>query len=481
MVTKNSQSTFLKNLAGFSMVTWISFILSFLSTPISTRIYTPDIVGRINLFSLYSSLLMAFTYLGLDQAYVRFYNEPPLGKSSKILFTFCLFSSIFALIIIGAISFIFSKRISFAIAGENSKSLFFLLLLNALSGVITRFINLRYRMSFNIKWYTIQGIVDVAITKILYLAVGFWNPSYKPAIFFMTISRILVTFTFLLFQRKEFEFKRPTFLKVFTKEIVNFALPLVPVTFLSWANNSISQIVLQNMLGFSKLGVYSIAVGLASIISIIQAGFNTYWAPYIYQNYRDKDNKFWQIHKLIVASLTLLGVLIILLQDPIFLLIGEKYRQAKIFFPLLLISPICYTMGETTGLGINISKKTFWELIIFSINIVMNISLCLVLIPIFGIVGAALSSAITSIISLFLRTIVGEKFYRSINSYKYIFYGIITILSASIANYVLYDNIIVKYSILAAIALIDVALFKNEIVYMYNIFKGMFNLKYSKL
>jgi hypothetical protein len=42
------------------------------------------------------------------------------------------------------------------------------------------------------------------------------------------------------------------------------------------------------MLGFGELGIYSMAVGLASTVNIIQAGFNVYWAPYVYGNYKNK-------------------------------------------------------------------------------------------------------------------------------------------------------------------------------------------------
>jgi O-antigen/teichoic acid export membrane protein len=66
-----------------------------------------------------------------------------------------------------------------------------------------------------------------------------------------------------------------------------------------------------------------------------------------------------------VSLLTLAALAIIALQDPLFMLLGEKYRPAKSFFPFLLFSPICYTIAETTGLGINISKKTYWNIIIF--------------------------------------------------------------------------------------------------------------------
>ena len=77
-----SKKKFLKNMAGFSMMTWISFLLGFISSPIATRLFVPEELAKFNMFSTYGSLIASACYLGLDQAYVRFFREPP-GKSTR--------------------------------------------------------------------------------------------------------------------------------------------------------------------------------------------------------------------------------------------------------------------------------------------------------------------------------------------------------------------------------------------------------------
>ena len=140
----------------------------------------------------------------------------------------------------------------------------------------------------------------------------------------------------------------------------------------------------------------------------------------------------------------------------------SKYRNAEIFFPFLLFSPICYTIAETTGLGINISKKTFWNLIIFSINITTNIVACLLLIPIFGVSGAAIASSISSILYLVIRTIVGEKYYKSIKSYRYLMYLLVILSSSALVNYFVYLKTL-KYALFMLIFFIYAYLFRKEI------------------
>ena len=67
-VATSSAKSFLSKMVGFSVATWISFLLSFFSAPITTRLFVPDEMGRINLFTTFLNLFMMFAYLGLDQA-----------------------------------------------------------------------------------------------------------------------------------------------------------------------------------------------------------------------------------------------------------------------------------------------------------------------------------------------------------------------------------------------------------------------------
>lgn len=67
----NQKHSFLKNMIGFSMVTWISFALGFLSSPIATRLFEPEELGKVNMFFSYTALMGSFCYLGLDQVFVR--------------------------------------------------------------------------------------------------------------------------------------------------------------------------------------------------------------------------------------------------------------------------------------------------------------------------------------------------------------------------------------------------------------------------
>lgn len=454
--------TFLKKFVGFSLVTWVSFALSFLTAPISTRLFVPEVLGKINIFNTYSNLFGILILIGLDQAFARFYHERPNNKSIGYLFTFCFgitYALLSGLIIV---SIPFRSFISWELFEETDNLLFFLFFLSVFCSSTLRYLNLSYRMEQNIKMYTIQGVLMTLVSKVLYLGVGFWDPSYQPALITLTISHVLLAVVFLLIQNNRFERIRE-YDGLFASEMFKYALPLIPVSVLMWANTSIPQIVMQKTMDYNSIGIFTSAVALANVILIIQAGFNTFWVPYTYENYKTQTGQFYKVHRYLLCVLTISSLLLVFSQDIIFLLLGEKYREAKLFFPFLILGPVCYIIGETTGIGIDISKKTYYNIVVFGGSVLANILFCLILRLPFGVSGIAMAVAIAGVIAMYLKTIIGQKFYQSVNSYRYVYVTILLIVaSAFITLFV--QHIYWKLAMLFSLIILSIFLFRKEII-----------------
>lgn len=460
---EQSKLKFLKNMVGFSMVTWISFVLGFIASPIATRLFPTEEMGRLNQFTNYATLFSSICYLGMDQAFVRFFRETPGKMTRKTLFTFCTLVPLAFCLLVTLVLGLFWQSVSAEIVGQPDMSVYACLAIYSFSLVVYRFLALSYRMEQNALLYTIQGVLHVLLTKIAYLAVGFSRPVGKAAMVSLTALMGVFTLVFVFVQRKRFD---AAFLKQTDRKsaaaIGMLALPLVPISLLVWINSHISAVILKHLMGYSATGIYTSALGLASTINIIQTGFNAYWAPYVLENYQTDDSRrFYTVHRLMACMLTLFGLGITLLQTPVFMLLGKAYRSSVVFFPFLFLSPICYCLGETTGMGITISKKTYWTTVIFLFSAIVNIALCFVFIPLMGMSGAALASALSAVLTLLLRTRVGEHYYKVLSSYRYLFYTIGLMGAASFIN--LYLTGVIKYAVLIGIALLALFLYRGEI------------------
>lgn len=477
---KNKQN-FLKNMVGFSMVTWITFVLGFIASPIATRLFPTAEMGKLNLFNNYAGLFSSICYLGLDQAFVRFFRETPGRVTRKALFTFCVsVALLFSLVSTLVLSF-FWRGISAEIVGAADAGTFVCLGVFSFSIVVYRFLMLTYRMEKNALMYTVQGVLHALLTKIAYLLVGFSNPTGKAALVTLTLFMAVFTVVFAFVQRKRFSLPElPTMDRGAVRAVGSFALPLVPLNLLTWLNSYTSPLVLKHLLGYSATGIYTSALALASTINIIQTGFNTYWAPYVLENYQNDDRRrFFTVHRLMACMLTLFGLGITLLQSPVFLLLGRDYRSSVVFFPFLFLSPICYCLGETTCMGIDISKKTYWSTLIYLFSAVVNIALCFALIPLAGMSGAAMASALTAVLTLILRTVIGERYYKVLESWRYVIYTVGLMGAASVGNLLLTGA--VKYALLAGVFALACVLFRRELATLVGTGKSVVKLILRKL
>ena len=454
-------------MVGFSVATWISFLLSFFSAPITTRLFVPDEMGRINLFTTFLNLFMMFAYLGLDQAYVRFYNEPPGKNNSRGVFTICTLCSVAFSVVLSAGILLFWNPVSTAITGNAGLIVPLLLSVSILANVLIRFFNLSARMQSKAMLYSVQTILVALAGKLFYVIVAFWNPTHVYAIGAMTLSYALIAVALIFVQTRNTFTRHVDASRGVMKTLFKFALPLLPVSLLSWLNNSVAQLLLKGYVSYAAIGIYTNAGNIANLVALIQAGFNAYWQPFVYENYKTGNSKIRKVHNLITVAMIAFGLAIVLGQDVIYLLLGEKYRAGKEFFPFLLLTPICYTIAETTGVGINIAKKSHLNIITFVANTGVNLLLCFLLLPRIGVVGAAIAAAASSIVMLIVKTILGEKYYPCVGSYLKTFTAVGIIAAAAVCNWLLYAVVWLKYGILVLLLAGLLLLYRREVAYLW--------------
>lgn len=453
--------SFIKKVVGFSAVTWVTFALSFISAPISTRLFEPEVMGRINIYSTYSQLFSIFILFGLDQAYARFYNERPNNRSKGYLLTFCFAITYTLVFIIGLIAFPIRKAISVFLFSEMDCFTLALVFVSVFCSCTLRYLNLTYRMEQNIKMYNIQGILMVVASKLVYIIVGFWNPSYRIVLLASSISHLVLTIVFLLIQHHRFD-KITEWDPIFAKQLFRFAVPLIPVTIISWLNSSIPQLMIQHTMDYYYVGIFNSAMALANVIMIVQSGLNSFWVPYTYENYKTQTGQFFKVYRCMMCVLTILALLLVCFQDIIFLLLGPKYRAAKLFFPFLVLGPTCYVIGEVAGVGINISKRTYFNIFVFMASVTVNIVACLLLRIPLGVAGIAMATSLAAITSMVVKTVIGERYYKVITTYKHMIFLIAIVFSSACVT-LWCNHLILRLIITSLMLLLSFFFFRKEV------------------
>jgi O-antigen/teichoic acid export membrane protein len=184
------------------------------------------------------------------------------------------------------------------------------------------------------------------------------------------------------------------------KEILYASWPIALVGFFSTIYTRIDQVMLFQMIGGKAVGLYAVTVKLTEFLSIIPPMFMVSVFPVISQYAVNSSKKFEKARQLSFKYLSTLIVPIafgttILANQIMKLLFGEQFLPATSALKILIWSEI-FIFLDTANLTILISAGLQKWNALFSFSIALiNILLNLLLIPVWGITGAAVATTVS--------------------------------------------------------------------------------------
>lgn len=175
------------------------------------------------------------------------------------------------------------------------------------------------------------------------------------------------------------------------------------------------KIMLGTMLGNKDVGIYSIAANLIQVLAILITPIQVSIFPKMLElykrNYEEYYNFYLKINIIVTQLYLFLSILSIIVVNILFLKIfSDEYTLAIPTYTILTISVFFKANGalQTTHVTIkNITKKIFYKT--FS-GIVINIILNYIFINKYGVIGAALATAVTHFLSLFIFDFFIEEY-----------------------------------------------------------------------
>ena len=424
---------FIKNCLKFSLPTIVSAIVGVLILPLISRIYPESEYGYISNFYSIGNMLIGIVVLGLDQAYIRFFNEPLKDTTKNGMCIFGMSTGVIVTLFLAAICYLgFSKEVSLYLFNDYEFKGIRLLAVYVISLVFYRFLNINYRFSNNSKAYNIMQVGFILGNRLLFIVAAFYSVEYFLSVVIMTISTILIDV--IVFIKQKYIFRSVKITKQAKYQMLRYALPAMPASILVQLNSSLAKLILGGYGHRNEVGILAIATSAANIFSIIPNAFSVYWGAYMYENYRADQERIKNVQDVITLLSIILVIFIILFQDILYMFLGENYRSSQTYFMLIMLSPISLLLSETTAYGISIARKTYWSLIISAIGCLINYSVCQFFIPLIGVYGAAAGIASSAIVILGIRTIISQKFYKSIKNNGRTIIGYLTIIGLCVSN-----------------------------------------------
>jgi len=410
----NKEREFIKSFFQFSIGQWIAALISFVTTPITTWLIIPEEFGKASMFTLAFNLLLNISLLGTDQSFVRMFYEKPEEERRNLLWE-SLMPSLSVGFIVFIIIGLFWKELSFVLFEDYSHFLpIFLLGLTVLIGCVERFATLVVRMKQRGIAFSALRVVNGAsnaVFTILYALLV--SKTFYAVIVGLFFSHI-VSATLAIFLERDLWFGKFKINTGSVKEIIKYGLPFVPTFLITWIFQSFDKLALRNYCDFTEIGLYSAAFKVVAIMNLIQTGFTTFWTPVSYESYENNPEStglFEKVSLFISAAMFVMGMLIIVFKDVIFLLLAKSYRSAAQIAPFLILMPIMYTTSEVSVVGINFKKKTFWHMLIATVAAGCNVVGNTLLVPLYGAKAAAFTTGLSYIVFFCMRTFISKSLY----------------------------------------------------------------------
>ena len=421
-------------------------IISFSSNALLTRYLGVDQYGLFVLATRIFDFILIISTLGFANAivrYVAFYSarndhsrvKGTIYYSLKILLPF----SVFILLSL----FFLGEIVSEKLFGKPEltpliKLLILTLPFSAISIVFLSVLNGLKQIKLTV---IIKNFINPSIYIFLVVFVMIFNWGLVGIIWMHVIVAIIASIL-AFFRARVSYLKKKEDIKpiVEKKELWNFARPLL---FIQLFNNTVRLVpifIMGTILPNSELGIFNVSFKIALLVSFSLDAFYMIFAPVIAELFSKNDRKMIErlnktVTKWIFSFSLVVFYIILLFTKPLLMIFGNEFIAG---FGILIVIASSEVINSSVGLAGNIILMSGRSGIILYnaiFSFLLTTVLCLLLIPGYGALGAAISLAI-SVVVINIIKLIELYYFEKIHPFKPSFYK--PLLSGSIAFLLVY-------------------------------------------
>lgn len=178
------------------------------------------------------------------------------------------------------------------------------------------------------------------------------------------------------------------------------AVPLIFLNFIQVINAKADILMLGSITGLSAVGIYSVTIRCAHMISFISIAVNSFLAPIVASLYAkgefDRLQKIVsQASRAILIFSTITFLILIIFSNQFLLLFGKEFTQGKAALAILGFGYLGNAVAGPVGCLLNMTGHERDTAIGGAISAMLNVLLNFLLIPRFGMNGAAIATTVS--------------------------------------------------------------------------------------
>ncbi len=200
-----------------------------------------------------------------------------------------------------------------------------------------------------------------------------------------------------------------------TRNLLSFGIPLVFNSVSFWVLQLSDRYLLSRLGSLAQTASYGVAYTLGGVLNaVIIAPFILAWgtAAFAIAKREDAPQAFqlvfrWFSMILLLASFAFALIAIVVLD----VLFPPSYHSAAPIIPIINLSITFYGIYYIFSVGAGVQRKNWFVALVMMLSALVNVGCNIVLIPLYGSMGAALSTLIAYVFLALLMYIVNQRIY----------------------------------------------------------------------
>lgn len=375
------------------------------------NIYGPELFGEYSFVLAVATLALASIKFGLDSVVIKELSSD--NRESAEIFA----TSFWLMIFLGTLIYI-ATFTYFFLAGALDERVNIMILIVLLSGLISPFlvIDFLFQSKLKSKITCISKIIVMTVMTLvkLYLIVS------NRDIYFLAICYVLdyVFLATLLIVNKNI--REPLYLYSqfnlsVLKAVFKRAAPIAFSSLATIAMMRIDQLMIGQMLGMGEVGIYSAAVKFYEAWILIPYVISLSLLPYISKMRKESDDRvFYEKLSSIFSMLmyfSFFAFLFVYFFGDFFinLIFGTDYQASSSILKILMLSAVFSSVTNITARYMIVSELESKMLLRSVFLVITNVILNIVLIPNYGVEGAAYATLASILMSAYILDIFDSR------------------------------------------------------------------------
>lgn len=413
----NTQSEFnssrlIRGVSWMAFASTLTLIMGLAMAMIATRAFTADVYGNFILLTLVASFLSLISNLGLGISISRFLANSDDNLHKELLVNSTLIVQTIIFFVVVLITFVFGPLIFKFLGVQWNENTYYYVIILFLSNSFTGILQSILQGFFHFQKIAIWNFSSSALNLVFLLI--FISLSFD-GLAALVVSRWLAYMLAALYMFFSIPVKKRIVFRVdLAMELIRFGFPLQLNGILDFFYSRIDTFLIAAMLNSADIAYYEIASRIPDSLQSLFNSFNMAYYPSLSRLYakneRGKAERLLKnaLRLTTFGSLCVACVAFLFGKDIITLLFSNQYLAGVPVFVIMSVSTAIILIGTILGNSLVAVGESDKPVKINVAHSIVSLVLNLVLVPAFGIIGAAVAGLFGPIITnplnyIFLR------------------------------------------------------------------------------